>query len=145
VPGTTRQVQHGEAGLFSVIDTPGTDATSLGWKSARALRGPADVLVVLFDAGHGIRGPEREIFDRLVGLRVPMVVGLNKIDLVPRAGRKSGQSGGRLGDRSDEIVPVSALHGEGRSGCCERSRRASRRSSSRWGRRCRPVGSCPRR
>ena len=118
VPGTTRQVQQGEAGLFSVIDTPGTDATgSLGVEEReRALlaAAQADVLVVLFDAGHGIRGPEREIFDRLVGLRVPMVVGLNKIDLVPRERAEVlGKAAAALGIRSDEIVPVSALHGEG--------------------------------
>ena len=116
VPGTTRLVQEGEAGLFSVIDTPGTDATYGVEERERALlaAAQADVLVVLFDAGHGIRGPEREIFDRLVGLRVPMVVGLNKIDLVPRERAEVlGKAAAALGIRSDEIVPVSALHGEG--------------------------------
>ena len=116
VPGTTRQVQEGEAGLFSVIDAPGTDATYGVEERERALlaAAQADVLVVLFDAGHGIRGPEREIFDRLVGLRVPMGVGLNKIDLVPRERAEVlGKAAAALGIRSDEIVPVSALHGEG--------------------------------
>ena len=116
VPGTTRLVQQGEAGLFSVIDTPGTDAAYGVEEREQALRAAAqaDVLVVLFDAGHGIRGPEREIFDRLVGLRVPMVVGLNKIDLVPRERAEVlGKAAAALGIRSDEIVPVSALHGEG--------------------------------
>lgn len=118
VPGTTRQVQEGEAGLFSLIDTPGTDATgSLGLEEReQALRAAAeaDVLIVLFDAAHGIRGPEREIFDRLLGLKVPMVVALNKIDLVPRErAAVLGRAAAALGVRSDEIVPLSALRGEG--------------------------------
>lgn len=118
VPGTTRQVQEGEAGLFSIIDTPGTDAAgTLGLEEReQALRAAsqADVLIVLFDAGHGIRGPEREIFDRLMGLGVPMVVALNKIDLVPRERAEVlGRAAAALGIRSDEIVPLSALHAEG--------------------------------
>lgn len=118
VPGTTREVQAGEAGLFSVIDTPGTDAVgSLGVEEReQALRAAAqaDVLIVLFDAAHGIRGPEREIFDRLLGLGVPMVVGLNKIDLVPRErATVVGKAAAALGIRSDEVVPLSALHAEG--------------------------------
>jgi GTP-binding protein Era len=118
VPGTTRQVQQGEAGLFSLIDTPGTDAAgSLGAaerEQALQAASQADVLIVLFDAGHGIRGPEREIFDRLVGLRVPMVVALNKIDLVPRERAEVlGRAAAALGIRSDEIVPLSALRGQG--------------------------------
>jgi GTP-binding protein Era len=118
VPGTTRQVQAGEAGLFSVIDTPGTDAAGgLGMEEreeALEAAAQADVLVVLFDAGHGIRGPEREIFERLLGLGVPMVVGLNKIDLVPRERSEVlGKAAAALGIRADEIVPLSALRGEG--------------------------------
>jgi GTP-binding protein Era len=116
VPGTTRQVQEGEAGLFSVIDTPGTDAAYGVEEREQALQAAAqaDVLIVLFDAGHGIRGPEREIFERLLGLGVPMVVGLNKIDLVPRERAEVlGKAAAALGIRADEVVPLSALRGEG--------------------------------
>ena len=43
-----------------------------------------DLLLVLFDAEHGIRPPEQALFTDLAGLGRPMVAALNKIDLVGR-------------------------------------------------------------
>src|SRR5260221_8775296 len=66
VPGTTRQNQAADAGLFSVVDTPGADAVGKVGEDekARALDAAAgaDFLVVMFDAGPGIRRGEQELY-----------------------------------------------------------------------------------
>jgi small GTP-binding protein len=87
-PGTTREIQEADAGIFEIVDTPGTDAIGdLGEqereKALQAAR-EADLIIVLFDASHGIRDAERQLFDQLLAEGKPMVVALNKIDLVGR-------------------------------------------------------------
>src|SRR5712692_1054811 len=86
VPGTTRENQSADAGLFGVIDTPGADAVGpVGeHEKDRALTAAAaaDFLVVVFDAGPGIRRGEQELFREIVALEKPLLVVLNKIDLV---------------------------------------------------------------
>ena len=71
VPGTTRRAQEADAGLFSVVDTPGADA--VGEVGARereiafAAATAADFLVIIFDAVQGIRRYERDLFDSQIG------------------------------------------------------------------------------
>src|SRR5258708_15257969 len=92
VPGTTRQSQAADAGLFSIVDTPAADA---GGQVGEAEKAPAlnaaagaDFLVVLFDAGPGIRRGEQELYGEFAALEKPMLVVLNKIDLVRRDEKK---------------------------------------------------------
>jgi len=93
VPGTTRQAREADAGLFSVVDTPGADALGevgerereIAFASAIA----ADLLVIVFDAVQGVRRYERDLFDSLAALGKPFVVVLNKIDLIAKADRES--------------------------------------------------------
>jgi GTPase len=118
VPGTTRRAQQADAGIFVVIDTPGADAPGEAGELERAealeTAAQADVIVVMFDAAHGIRQPERSLFDRLAELERPLIVALNKIDLVAaeraavvdRVADALGLPGGR-------IVAISATKGEG--------------------------------
>jgi small GTP-binding protein len=119
VPGTTRQAQRADAGVFSVIDTPGADAAgAVGQEEktrALAAAGQADVLVVMFDATHGVRSPEKELFDELSALDKPTVVVLNKMDAVPAKYRNQiiGQAAAVLSIRGDQLIPASALNGEG--------------------------------
>ncbi len=118
VPGTTRRTQQADAGLFAVIDTPGADAVGAVGESeqTKALQAAeaADLLILLFDAAHGIRQPEQELFHRLGALEKPIVVGLNKIDLV--GGERSavvGKAAALLGLSTEQVIPVSAKHGKG--------------------------------
>lgn len=118
VPGTTRQARQADAGLFAVVDTPGADAAgAVGEEEkqrALAAAGQADVLVVLFDAAQGIRASERALFDELLAIGRPTVVGLNKIDLV-RGERATvvGRAAATLGVAPDQVIPLSAREGLG--------------------------------
>lgn len=118
IPGTTRRSRQADAGLFVVIDTPGADApgpvgveeAGQALTSARA----ADLLVVLFDATHGVRVPEQALFRDLRKLGKPTVVALNKMDLVGEdRAEVIGQAAASLGISSDQLTPISAKDEEG--------------------------------
>lgn len=119
VPGTTRQAQAASAGVFNIVDTPGVDAAGeLGRQeraSALAAANAADVLLVMFDAGHGVREPEQQLMARLLQLRKPTVVALNKMDLIPKNDRPAviRQAAGALGLETHELIALSAEKGEG--------------------------------
>jgi small GTP-binding protein len=118
VPGTTRQAQEADAGIFVIVDTPGADAAEddMDEESRRALEAArqADVLVVIFDASHGILPPQRELFARLEALGKPMVVGLNKMDLVRKeSSQVVGRAAAALGLSSESVIPLSAKTGRG--------------------------------
>ncbi|TET82187.1 MAG: GTP-binding protein [Anaerolineales bacterium] len=118
VPGTTRIPQQAEAGLFVIIDTPGADAVgAVGVEEkerALAAASRVDLLMVLFDATHGIRAPEKALFDELMALGKPTVVALNKIDLVTREKAKVlGTTAATLGLDSEQLIPLSAKKGQG--------------------------------
>ena len=91
VPGTTRKNQEADAGLFSVIDTPGADAAGAVGEHERAVAfeaaKSADFLVIVFEATRGIGRHDKDLFDDLVMLGKPFIVVLNKIDLVNKADR----------------------------------------------------------
>lgn len=112
VPGTTREVQVGDAGLCTVIDTPGGDEAAgeerkqLAFRSARA----ADSLIVVFDAYAGIDQGTRDLFDELRRLNKPMTLVLNKMDLVQGYEREViAKATHDLGIDESELIPVSAL------------------------------------
>lgn len=119
LPGTTRRSQTADAGLFTVIDTPGADAVGAvgeeekerAFSSAES----ADFLVVMFDAAHGIRNPEQTLFQDLLRIEKPMVVVLNKMDLIPRKEQAAvrGKAAASLGLQSDQLIPMSAMKGKG--------------------------------
>ena len=116
LPGTTRLPQEAEAGLFIVVDTPGADAAGAygalecqrGLDAARA----ADFLIIVFDAGQGIRRNELEVFTGLVGLGKPYVVVLNKSDLVKRdLAAVTQEAAASLGLKPEQVIPISAKDG----------------------------------
>lgn len=118
LPGTTRVNQQADAGLFSVVDTPGADA--IGEKGAQeqafalAAASNSDFIIMVFDAIQGIKRTELDLFDHLAALGKPYIVVLNKIDLV-RKERKQVIEGaaGALHVQPDQIIPVVAKTGEG--------------------------------
>lgn len=118
VAGTTRVAQQADAGLFSVIDTPGADAAGAVGEAEKAqalsAAAGADVLVLLFDASRGIGEPERRLHTEIAALGRPMVVALNKMDLVAREANAVGaQAAGALGLSPEQVLPLSARDGRG--------------------------------
>jgi small GTP-binding protein len=118
IPGTTRVTQLADAGIFTIVDTPGADAPGVvgdvekehALEAARA----SDVLILLYDGIHGIRSPEQTLYDEIQNLGKPFVVVLNKLDLVKKEKPVViGKAAAALGIQSDEIIPISAKEGDG--------------------------------
>lgn len=116
IPGTTRVNQQADAGLFSVIDTPGADAVGEVGEGERArafeaARG-ADMLIIMFDAIQGIKKAEQELFYDLRALGKPYIVVLNKIDLVRKEeDAVLAHAAGNLGLEKEQIIAISARDG----------------------------------
>ncbi len=119
VPGTTRDASAADAGVFQIVDTPGADAVGTVGEEERQKAllagGEADVIVLLLDATHGVRDAERQLLRDVRALGKPMLLALNKMDLIPEkeAPAVVGKAAGDLGVSSDEILPVSARKGTG--------------------------------
>lgn len=117
VPGTTRQNQSAETGLFTVVDTPGADAVGeVGEvERQRALQAAvgADFLVIMFDAVQGIKRTEQELFNELKALNKPYIVVLNKMDLVRKqATQVLAQAAANLNLPAEQIIPLVAEDGK---------------------------------
>jgi small GTP-binding protein len=117
LPGTTRENQIADAGIFSVVDTPGADAVGeVGEREQRlALEAAddADFIIIVFDAIQGIKQTELELYQRLVALAKPYIVVMNKIDLVRKDQTKViEQAAKHLQLETEQIIPVSARKGE---------------------------------
>jgi small GTP-binding protein len=121
VPGTTRELVTDWFGPFILIDTPGfgeamgsveTEADVDRAKVAREAVNHAAVIVLLVDSAAGLRQSDRDLYRELVGTGRPVVVALNKIDLV-RRDRVAvlADAHSRLGNA--QIIPISAKRGEG--------------------------------
>ena len=118
IPGTTRQNQQADAGLFAIVDTPGADA--IGDQGAheqdQALTAAAesDFLIIMFDAIQGIKRTELELYDQMVGLGKPYIVVLNKIDLVRKEKNQVvAGAANTLHLEPSQIIPIAAKTGEG--------------------------------
>jgi len=111
VPGTTKEVVAQRLGPFTIMDTPGfgeVGGVERGDVALEALRA-SDVAVLLFDAAAGLRKEDFNLYQRLRSEKRPIVVALNKIDLIEKdlklvlndAQAKLGVS----------VVPISAKKG----------------------------------
>jgi len=118
LPGTTRNNQPADAGLFTVVDTPGADAVGLVGEHEHELAlhaaQQADFLVLVFDSIQGIKRSERELFDELTALKKPYIVLLNKTDLVGPKLVESivAKAAENLGLRPEQIIPIVAKDGK---------------------------------
>lgn len=118
LPGTTRETQQADAGLFSIIDTPGADA--VGEVGAReqeeALRaaGEADFLIIVFDAIQGVKQTELDLFHQLRDLGKPYIVTMNKIDLVRKQSQEVIERAAQnLELEVEQVIPIAAKTGDG--------------------------------
>jgi len=86
VPGTTKGLVTEDMGPFVLIDTPGfgevggVDRASL----ARSAAEEADVAVLVLDGAAGLHQADHDLYTALQAARVPLVVVLNKVDLIKR-------------------------------------------------------------
>ncbi len=86
VPGTARTVLEERFGPFLLVDTPGfgevggMDREEITHRAAKQ----ADVVVLLLDAAAGIRQSDYDVYRSFSATGLPVIVALNKIDLVRR-------------------------------------------------------------
>ncbi len=140
-PGKTREVNFyrvdalpsdgSDALLFHLVDLPGygyarVPRDQLGaWKplvegflaGSRGLRG----VVQLVDARHGPTRDDRQMLEYLTGLGTPILVVLTKVDKLKAGQRKEKfrSIAGELALDMEQIVPFSAVSGEGRDALIE--------------------------
>ncbi len=118
LPGTTRANNSSDAGLFSVVDTPGADAVGeVGERErqeALSAASQADFIIIVFDAIQGIKQTELELYQLLTALGKPYIVVLNKVDLIRRHQKEVIALAARnLGLEADQVVPIVASQGLG--------------------------------
>jgi len=113
VPGTTKGLVTEEFGPFILVDTPGfgevggVDRAAM----AQAAADEADLAVLVLDGAAGLHQSDYDLYESLRVVHVPLVVALNKIDLIKRdlsdvladVERKLGTT----------VIPISAKTGAG--------------------------------
>jgi small GTP-binding protein len=113
VPGTTRGLVTESFGPCTLVDTPGfgevggVDRAAI----AKAAVEEADVAVLVLDAAAGLHQSDYELYEALRAARVPLVVALNKIDLIKRDLRPVLEDVERKLGRT--VIPISAKTGAG--------------------------------
>ena len=120
LPGTTRANQEADAGLFSIVDTPGADAVGeVGEREQREAldaAASADFLIIVFDAIQGIKQTELDLYRQLVALGKPHLVVMNKIDLVRRESKAVlARAAQNLNLEVEQVLPLVAKSGQGLS------------------------------
>ncbi len=121
-PQTTRNKITGiknlpEAQLI-FLDTPGihkatTPMNRVMVKTARDTFGDADILLMLVDAQSGVHSQDRFLIEALAGIKIPIFLVINKIDLVEKQMILPLIDKFRTLYNYNEIIPVSAVKGEG--------------------------------
>jgi small GTP-binding protein len=113
VPGTTTGIVEHPLGPFLLVDTPGfgevwgVDRASIASQAAAS----ADLVLLLLDASAGVRQADLDLYESLLKLEVPVVVALNKVDLIPKELPYVLENAERL--LRLRPIPVSAQTGSG--------------------------------
>jgi small GTP-binding protein len=113
VPGTTKGLVTEAFGPFTLVDTPGfgevggVDRAEI----ARTAAEEADVAVLVLDASAGLRQSDYDLYEALRRARVPLVVALNKTDLIKRDLRVALDDVEHKLGRT--VIPISAKTGAG--------------------------------
>jgi small GTP-binding protein len=109
LPGTTRGLVREQLGPFLLVDTPGFDQTARSNWAKLALRGveKSDLVILLLDAVAGLREADVGLYRQLQPIGRPLMVVLNKIDLLSKAGL--GRTLAHIQSTLDaDVVPISA-------------------------------------
>lgn len=121
-PQTTRNrilgIMNIDGGQIVFLDTPGihrakTPLNVQMVKSAMGTFGEADVLLLLLEADMGLHDDDTFVLDSLKGIRTPVILVINKIDLVKKEALLPLIDTLKDLYAFEEIVPVSALKGFG--------------------------------
>lgn len=113
VPGTTTELIAERFGPFWLLDTPGFGEVSGRNRAQLALQAvdEADVAVLVLDASAGVRQSDADLHKQVRSLGIPVVVALNKMDLIRRDGMVVvSDAEKKLGV---PIIPISAKQGTG--------------------------------
>jgi small GTP-binding protein len=112
VPGTTRELLSEDWGPFGLIDTPGFGEVDGVDRAGIALAGveKANVLVLVLDAIAGVRQTDFALLQRLRATGKPVVVALNKIDLLGKD-REMVLTDARNKLAESGVIPISAKKG----------------------------------
>jgi small GTP-binding protein len=84
VPGTTKELVTEKVGPFTLVDTPGfgevggIDRANIAQAAAEG----ADLVVLLLDGSAGLHQSDYDLYESLRAARAPLIVALNKIDLL---------------------------------------------------------------
>jgi small GTP-binding protein len=111
IPGTTKVPIQRAIGPFMLVDTPGfgevggVDRADIAARSAAG----ADAVLLMLDASAGLRQGDADLLAYLTSLRRPVVVALNKIDILGKDHMRVVQDAQtRLGV---PVIPISAKKG----------------------------------
>lgn len=112
VPGTTRELYREHWGPFSLIDTPGFGEVDGVDRANIALQGvsAAHVVVLVLDVVAGVRQSDYALLQHLRDKGKPVVVALNKIDLL-KEGREAVIADARAKLGESALIPISAKRG----------------------------------
>jgi small GTP-binding protein len=91
VPGTTRDLVKEVFGPFTLVDTPGFGEASGTERHhvAQAAMEQANVVVLLLDTAAGVRQTDVQLYQQVKQMNKPVLVALNKIDLIGSRERAS--------------------------------------------------------
>jgi GTPase len=132
-PQTTRNritgIKNMEDGQLIFIDTPGihlpdTPLNRSMVETAREVANGVDIILLLVDAQSGILAEDRHILGMLGEIPQPVILVINKIDLVEKTRLLPIMDEGRRLFPFLAICPVSALRDEGTGGLLEEIRQA---------------------
>ncbi len=111
IPGTTMRPVQEAVGPFVLVDTPGfgevggVDRANIAARSAAE----ADAILLLLDGSAGLRQGDADLLNYLLTLRRPIVVALNKIDMLGKD--YEGVVRDASAKLSVPVIPVSAKKG----------------------------------
>lgn len=121
-PQTTRNritgIYNRDDGQFIFIDTPGihkafTPLNKLMVDTAVRAFGSTDILLLLIEADKGILKADRDLIESLKGNPLPVILGINKIDLIQKELLLPMINELQRLFPFEEIIPLSALDGQG--------------------------------
>ncbi len=111
VKAIRKRMTAGSPSIFSIVETPGLEEF-LGYQSSRVVPQElveADLIVLTLDGRYRVAPSTVQLVEGLQRLDKPLLLALNKMDLVDNPGATVQEARGQLGVR---VVPISVLRPE---------------------------------